>query len=141
MNTSSNPIPWRPLCAGIGLFFTLGVKGVFQPRQGELSHAIRHHPLTSGAQIFGLPQATDAEATFYRIVSARNVSLGLTILTFLITGQRRALGTLLLCFTFMCGVDLAWILRIPNVQRSKVVMHLIKMVLFPVVAAKMLEWI
>ncbi|CAK9781033.1 unnamed protein product [Cutaneotrichosporon oleaginosum] len=99
------------------------------------------HPLTPGAQIFGLTQATDAQAAFYPVVSARNVSLGLCILAFTLTGQRRALGTLLLCFTAMCGVDLAFVLRIHNVQRGKIAMHAVKLVLFPVMAAKMLEWI
>ncbi|KLT45523.1 hypothetical protein CC85DRAFT_282607 [Cutaneotrichosporon oleaginosum] len=125
--SSSNPVPWRPVCGLLGLFFTLGLKGVFQPLKG--------------AQIFGLTQATDAQAAFYPVVSARNVSLGLCILAFTLTGQRRALGTLLLCFTAMCGVDLAFVLRIHNVQRGKIAMHAVKLVLFPVMAAKMLEWI
>lgn len=98
-------------------------------------------PLTPATHIFGDTNATPAEATFYTVVGARNLSLGATVLAFVYTGQQRALGTLLVCYTILGVVDIGFLLRRPGYSRSKLAIHVVKGLVFPVLGSKLLGWI
>lgn len=100
---------------------------------------LRSFSLTVGAHTYGLT-STPREATFYPAVAIRNVSLGITILSLVATGQPHALGTLLLGFSVMAVGDMVIVLRTPGVERVPLAMHATKLILMPLVSAKLLNW-
>lgn len=94
--------------------------------------------LTPGAHLYGLPITTESEATFYPAVSCRNVSLGLTILALVATGQPKALGTVLLGFSVMALGDMVVVLGSPGVPPGSMAMHATKLVGMPLVGGRLL---
>ncbi|BEJ07331.1 hypothetical protein CcaverHIS641_0406000 [Cutaneotrichosporon cavernicola] len=112
-------MPWRPVCIATGLFYSLGVLGIMDPLRGE---------------------ATEKEATFYPVVASRNLTLAATILSFVYTGQQRALGTMMMCCSIMGVADIAFLLSRPGYSGLHMAVHLVKGVLFPTLGAKLLGW-
>ncbi|TXT14523.1 uncharacterized protein COLE_00716 [Cutaneotrichosporon oleaginosum] len=119
-------MPWRPACIAVGLFYSMGVIGIVQP------HTATH--------IFGDLRATKEESTFYTVVGARNLSLAATVLAFVYTGQQRALGTMMMCYTLMGVVDIGFLLTRPGYSPSKMAIHVVKGAVFPILGGKLLEW-
>ncbi|CAK9783818.1 hypothetical protein CC85DRAFT_287729 [Cutaneotrichosporon oleaginosum] len=121
MNTA--PVfPLRPVCLGLGVFFTSGVIGVISPVKGAAIYGIRSSP---------------AEARLYPASAIRNTSLGITILALVMSEQPRALGTVLLGFSVMALGDLAIVLGTPNVPAASLAMHIAKIVVMPCVGGRL----
>ncbi|BEJ14988.1 hypothetical protein CspHIS471_0407550 [Cutaneotrichosporon sp. HIS471] len=119
-------MPWRPVCIATGLFYSLGVLGIVDPLRAT--------------HLFGDTRATEKEATFYPVVAARNLSLAATILSFVYTGQQRALGTMMMCCSIMGVADIAFLLNRPGYSGPHMAVHVVKGVLFPTLGAKLLGW-
>jgi hypothetical protein len=97
-------------------------------------------PLTPATHIFGDIKATPTEATFYTVVGARNLSLAATVLAFVYTGQQRALGTMMMCYSIMGVVDVGFLLTRPGYDPVKMAIHVVKGAVFPILGAKLLGW-
>ncbi|CAK9781034.1 unnamed protein product [Cutaneotrichosporon oleaginosum] len=116
------------------------------PRYALAARVHRRRPLLLDGRhrhpthIFGDLRATKEESTFYTVVGARNLSLAATVLAFVYTGQQRALGTMMMCYTLMGVVDIGFLLTRPGYSPSKMAIHVVKGAVFPILGGKLLEW-
>lgn len=86
----------------------------------------------------GIPIATPTSPAlpFVSFAGARNMSSGLTVLALLYTGQRKAVGTLLMCLPLAAMMN-AWICFQHDRFEGKAVGHAITGVAFGVLGAGM----
>lgn len=82
------------------------------------------NPLKASGDTFGTPiqSSTSPALSFVSFAGARNLSSGLTILALVYTGQRKAVGTLLMCGVAASMTD-AWICFRNNAKEGMVVGH------------------
>ncbi|KAL8722004.1 MAG: hypothetical protein Q9225_001440 [Loekoesia sp. 1 TL-2023] len=103
----------QPILTGLSsLICLLGLGGGIQSLVSPESFA---------EQTMGLP-TNSAALPFISFAGARNLSSGLTMLTLLYTGQRKAVGTLLMCGV-VAGMTDAWISAKYNAAKGKAVGH------------------
>jgi hypothetical protein len=57
------------------------------------------------APIFGIPHPTSSEVLFYPGLAGRNFAAGLAVLSIGLNGHRKALGILLMCWSFVGLAD------------------------------------
>jgi hypothetical protein len=57
------------------------------------------------APIFGIPHPTSDEVVFYPGLAGRNFAVGLAVLFIGLNGHRKALGILLMCWSFVGLAD------------------------------------
>lgn len=57
------------------------------------------------APIFGIPNPTPSEVVFYPGLAGRNFAAGLAVLSIGLNGHRKALGILLMCWSFVGLAD------------------------------------
>lgn len=82
------------------------------------------NPLKASGDTFGIPilTSTSPALPFVSFAGARNLSSGLTVLALLYTGQRKAVGTLLMCGLAASMTD-AWICSQNNATEGKALGH------------------
>ena len=100
-----------PLTSIIGILaLSSGIYGVIKP------HAL--------GDTLGIPISTSTSSLLSSLsfIAARNVSTGLTVLTLLYTGQKKAVGTFLLCCVATALID-AWICFQYDGLKGKAVGH------------------
>jgi hypothetical protein len=99
------------ISAGMGILaLSGGIYSIVNPQAFSDAHGIP------------VPTSTPPAIPFVSFVGARNIGTGLTILTLLYTGQRKAVGTALICGVVVALTD-AWICSRHNATEGKVAGH------------------